>query len=716
MAEEIIGIRVQVDGGQAEKSVGNIRQQLREANRALVEAQGEFGDYSQEAIAAAQRVAELRDRVQEASETAALFDPGAKFKAFSGSLQAVAGGFAAVQGALGLVGVESEDLQKQLLKVQSALALSEGLSRISDSAKDFQRLGAVIQQTTVFQKGLAAANLATAAAQKALGVATVTTSTGFKVLRGAIIATGIGALAIAVIAVVQNFDKLKAALLNAVPGLKTIADGIANIVQGVTDFLGITSEAERQTAAALEANAKAIRATERELELNADKYDEFTQRKIKANLEYRKSFEELTKDEKLTEDERNRYIAQARAKANREIAQADVDRQAKADKAAEDGRKKVEEQAKAEKAARVAATKEANDELAKLRDEAALAAIADENERAIRAIDQQLANDRKRVQGAVISEQIKQAILSELEAKGERDRQAIRDKAAEDARIKRIEQAKALADADEEINAQFQEEEKGRIEGQKQIDTQNYERRIEILQRGLELQINDFNARRALIDEEQKVLDDAFKNKLISEKEYNEKSSALASERVKTDMAERDARQQVLDSYIGIVQNASALARNIFEKNKGVQIAALIAEQAAAIAQIVVNTASANAKAVSASPLTGGLPWTAINTVSAGIGIASAIANTAKGIRAIRSASPATGGASGGASLPQTPSGASAAAPIAPQANAQVVGQTLNRDAINRAGSAATRAYVVESDISSSQERTRRIERAARLG
>ena len=127
MAEEIIGLKINVDTSGAEKPIGNIRQELREANRALVDAQTNFGDYSKEAITAARRVAELRDRVQEASETAALFDPGQKFKAFSGSLQAVAGGFAAVQGALGLVGVESEDLQKQLLKVQSALALSEGL-------------------------------------------------------------------------------------------------------------------------------------------------------------------------------------------------------------------------------------------------------------------------------------------------------------------------------------------------------------------------------------------------------------------------------------------------------------------------------------------------------------------------------------------------------------------------------------------------------------
>jgi uncharacterized phage infection (PIP) family protein YhgE len=176
MAEEKVGIKIEVDGSQVTKSVGNVRKEIKEATIALQQAQQHFGDYSQEAVTAAKRVAELRDRVSEASETAKLFDPGAKFAAFSGAINAVAGGFAAVQGALGLVGVESEDLQKQLLKVQSALALSEGLSRITDSAKDFQRLNAVIQQTSVFQKGLAAANLATAAAQRSLGIATVTKS------------------------------------------------------------------------------------------------------------------------------------------------------------------------------------------------------------------------------------------------------------------------------------------------------------------------------------------------------------------------------------------------------------------------------------------------------------------------------------------------------------------------------------------------------------
>ena len=323
MAEEKVGIKLEVDGSQATKAVGNVRKEIKEAAVALQQAQAQFGEYSAEAITAAKRVAELRDRVSEAAETARLFDPGQKFAAFSGALNAVAGGFSAVQGALGLVGVESEEVQKQLLKVQSALALSQGLNVITDSAKDFQRLGAVIKQTETFQRGLAAANVITSTALKAVGVSAVTTSTGFKVLRGAIVATGIGALAVGLVLLVQNFDKVRDAVYRFIPGLKTATEFIGGLVQSVTDFIGITSEADRATAKLIADNSARIKAAERDLELNGDKYDQYTQRKIKANIDYRKSLEELTKDETLSIQERERFIAQARAKADREIARAD---------------------------------------------------------------------------------------------------------------------------------------------------------------------------------------------------------------------------------------------------------------------------------------------------------------------------------------------------------------------------------------------------------
>ena len=195
-------------GGNATESIGNVKKQLKEANEELIAAQKNFGEYSDEAIAAAKKVAQLRDSIQEARETADLFDPGKKFQALTNTLSAVAGGFAAVQGAIGLFGSESKELEKQLLKVQSALALTQGLSTIADSAKDFQRLNAIVQSSTIFMRANAAANTATAATMKALGIAVDTTSTSFRVLKGAIAATGIGLAVIAIgelISAISNY-------------------------------------------------------------------------------------------------------------------------------------------------------------------------------------------------------------------------------------------------------------------------------------------------------------------------------------------------------------------------------------------------------------------------------------------------------------------------------------------------------------------------------
>jgi hypothetical protein len=205
--------------GNANESIGSIKKQLKEANGELIAAQKNFGDYSQEAIQAAKKVAQLKDSIQEAKETSDLFDPGKKFQAFSGALNAVAGGFAAVQGAVGLFGGETKELEKQLLKVQSALALSQGLSTITDSAKDFQRLGAILKDNVI---------------------------KAFNGLKAAIGSTGIGLLVIGLGLLITNFDKIKKAVLDFIPGLAKVGEFFGKLVNTVTDFIGVTSEAERQ--------------------------------------------------------------------------------------------------------------------------------------------------------------------------------------------------------------------------------------------------------------------------------------------------------------------------------------------------------------------------------------------------------------------------------------------------------------------------------------
>ena len=133
MADNIVGTKIVIDSSQATQSVGSIKKQLREATQDLIAMADKFGEGSIQATNAAKRVAELRDRIGDAKSMADAFNPDAKFRAFSQSIQGVASGFAAVQGAMGLLGVESENVSAQLLKVQSALALSEGLNTFLDN-------------------------------------------------------------------------------------------------------------------------------------------------------------------------------------------------------------------------------------------------------------------------------------------------------------------------------------------------------------------------------------------------------------------------------------------------------------------------------------------------------------------------------------------------------------------------------------------------------
>ncbi len=146
-ADVTIGAKLTLDAGQSTKTMKEFKQEVKSANEDLLNMQRTFGATSKEALAAAKKVAELKDNIQDASETAKLFDPGNKFAVLGNAVRGLVGGFTALQGALALVGVEGEEVQKTLLKVQGALALTEGLNTVADVTKDFQRLGSVLVQT-----------------------------------------------------------------------------------------------------------------------------------------------------------------------------------------------------------------------------------------------------------------------------------------------------------------------------------------------------------------------------------------------------------------------------------------------------------------------------------------------------------------------------------------------------------------------------------------
>jgi hypothetical protein len=199
--------------------------------------------------------------------------------------------------------------------------------------------------------------------------------------------------------------------------------------------------------------------------------------------------------------------------------------------------------------------------------------------------------------------------------------------------------------------------------------------------------------------EKQKEADDKFKQeKIDAEKTLNDTLAAIR------------------ESDFNNISAGIDLIKNLFEKNKKVQAAALIAESAVAIARTVISTKAANqaarAQGTAASILTGGASVIAAealivrNNIGAGISIASQIAATAKGVSALGGGGtppspPDTGGDGGGGGGMQAQ---------APQFN--VVGNSgINQ--LAQLQQTPMQAYVVSGNVTTAQSLDRnRIENA----
>ena len=314
MAQETVGIKIQIDGGQATQSVGSLKQQLRDAQKEVTELSAKFGATSQQAVEAAKKAAELKDAIGDAKSLTDAFNPDAKFRAFTSTLAGVAGGFAAVQGALGLVGVESDKVEKTLLKVQSAMAVSQGLQTIGESIDSFKQLGAVIRNVNIFQKAYNAATIAAAAIQRAFGIAVTTTSVAFKALRAAIITTGIGALVVGIGLLINKIIEWNESSKAAADAQKALAKEIEN----QNDVIDVQIS---------------------KLEALGGKEDEVYQKRVeRIQNELRLTTEKLKRGEELNDEE-----IKQRIKLASQLEVLDIQEQKRKDKVAEEAAKRAEE-------------------------------------------------------------------------------------------------------------------------------------------------------------------------------------------------------------------------------------------------------------------------------------------------------------------------------------------------------------------------------------
>ena len=252
----------------------------------------------------------------------------------------------------------------------------------------------------------------------------------------------------------------------------------------------------------------------------------------------------------------------------------------------------------------------------------------------------------------------------------------------------------------QKFNASLEQDELTRLEKQREnLDTEK-----EIEAERLQAKIDSFalgtQARLDAENEKKDRLQEIDQEITLNEDAQNKK-------RVENDKASADAKAKIQGAVLDVAQQGINVLKQVFEKNKEIQAGLVVAENAAGIAKILTNTAVANAAATAASPLTGGQPFVALNTISAGLGIASTVAATAKALSSLGK----SGGGGGGASAPS--GGGSAPAPAFNLVGGSDVSQV--EDSIN-GGQKPVTAVVVGSQVTSQQEVDRAQAESASLG
>jgi hypothetical protein len=174
----------------------------------------------------------------------------------------------------------------------------------------------------------------------------------------------------------------------------------------------------------------------------------------------------------------------------------------------------------------------------------------------------------------------------------------------------------------------------------------------------------------------------------------------------------RDIQMQGLE----VASQGINLIKGLFEKSKGVQKAAVIAESAVGIAKMIISNKTANAGALTTPQaiLTSGLsaaPVIAANNISTGIGIAANIAATAKALQSLGGgaapSAPSVGGGGGSAG------GANSAVPSFVPGNLFGQGNGANNvgapNGMESAQNIMVTAVVSETEMTSTQSKVNKI-------
>jgi len=620
MENKVVTLKINSDFGSAEADLKNLGIAIKNVDKEATNLDATFEEIYGDLKPLTARMGEAEDRLYELSlagkqntrefkellktvghyrqvqiQTDLVVDAAATklFPKLTQSLNAVAGGFAVAQGAIGLFGNESESVQKAMLKVQSAMAISQGFESINQSRNSITQLGLTLKNTSIVQKTLTAATAA-------YTFVTQASTTGLKLFRGALISTGIGAIVVGLGLLIANFDKVKKVVLNLIPGLASVGDFIGSIVDSITDFAGATSDASRALDKLKKDADNTLSVNKKFMSEHSDQVDEYTKKKIEA----KNAYAEAVKEDGANQNE----LAK---KLNRELAAIEFSRG--------DEKRKIQ--------------KDAND----------------------KAAAERKANNEKQIE----------------------EDKANAKKYAEETKL-----------------------------GITELNKLNFDK-------GVEDTINKSN----LIDEQIALLQGGIDAEQAIETQGNNNAKLSSEERIRIAQAEAQQKKDIQNASFALASGAVNFLKEIGGKNKAIQKAAIIAENAMGIGKMIIanNAANIGALATPQAIATSGaaaVPVIAMNNITTALGVATTIAATAKALGAIG------GGSAGGAGSVGGGGGAAGGGAMTPP-SFNVVGASSTNQLAQTIGSKEQqpiRTYVVSSDVSTAQSLDRNIIQSASIG
>lgn len=215
MAANDVNLKINLDDYGSVSTIGELKKQLKELKSAALEA----GEGSEAFNKISQKAGELNDQIVRVNESISRNTGNAVENATKGltNLAGVGvGAFQAVQGAMAMFGVESQDLQKTLVALNGAMALSQGLKSLSEAPD-------IISDAT---KAISTFALGTDGAALSLK--------GFK---GALVATGIGAFVVALGFAIDYFTKLDSSTEKATESVLDFGKATESAAEKTSDEL-----------------------------------------------------------------------------------------------------------------------------------------------------------------------------------------------------------------------------------------------------------------------------------------------------------------------------------------------------------------------------------------------------------------------------------------------------------------------------------------------